>query len=91
MLILIVMKKFNFKGSGELLTREQLKNVIGGSGGYGGSGGCSTGYVLTCTTPNGTEDWCRSEPCGGANQLCQAIYPAYGSEVTGQCTVNIRP
>jgi hypothetical protein len=25
------MKKFNFKGSGELLTREQLKKVIGGN------------------------------------------------------------
>lgn len=32
------MKKLNFKGSGELLTREQMRTVTGGDG-YGGGDG----------------------------------------------------
>jgi hypothetical protein len=36
------MKKLNFKGIGEILSREQLKNVIGGDD-YGGSWSCRIG------------------------------------------------
>ncbi len=69
------MKKLKLKalelGSMELLTRAQLKNVLGGD--YGGdySQGCDekpcTGghQGSTCTTASGLEGKCNWEPCTG--------------------------
>jgi hypothetical protein len=55
----------------QVLSRSEMKNIKGGAG-----------LCLVCTTPNGTESWNRSDG-GDADAECQAIYPAYGSEVTG--------
>ena len=58
------MKKLKFKalalGAKELLTREQLKQVVGGNDGSSGSGGgsctfsfnCPDGSTISCTSPN---------------------------------------
>ncbi len=67
----------------DLLTREQMKSVFGGSG---GSSTCANGqWWLMCVTPGGYENWCRSSNSGNANTECQNIYPAYNpGDVTGQ-------
>jgi len=52
------MKKLKLRalelGASELLTREQLKNVMGGDGSGGGSGGSCQyfEYCYKCCTPN---------------------------------------
>jgi len=64
------------------LSREQMKNVMGGLLEPGGNCGENQTW-LVCTTPNGTETWCRSSSSGNASTACQAIYPAYGAVVYG--------
>ncbi|ARS40447.1 hypothetical protein CA265_12580 [Sphingobacteriaceae bacterium GW460-11-11-14-LB5] len=88
------MKKLSLKPNafkkGEVLTRAQLKKVMGGTG--SGIGNCQENYYLSCTTPGGKEDWCRSSISGDATAACNAIYPAYnGSGVSGEWGVIIRP
>jgi len=63
------MKKLKLKalelGVSELLTREQLKNVLGGDGSGGGSGGpgsCSDGCGPLVACPE-LSPYCRNSEC----------------------------
>lgn len=61
------------------LSRSEMKKLQGG-----GQGGCPGNYWwLVCSTPNGTESWCRSSNSGDANTICAGIYPAYNEGVSG--------
>ena len=65
--------------------KAEMKKVTGGNE--------FDGYTaLECHTPNGVEDWRRTH-CSDttATEDCRAIYPAYGSEVWGECVVVITP
>lgn len=67
-----------------------MKKVMGGNALVG----LCTGepYLLSCTTPNGSEDWCRSSISGDATEVCNGIYPAYhGEGVSGLWGVNVYP
>jgi len=64
------------------LSRDEMKKVIGGMNAPGGA--CAEDHTwLVCSTPNGTESWCRSSSSGNASNVCQSIYPAYGGSVSG--------
>lgn len=63
----VVMKKFNLKASGELLTREQMKRIIGGDGYGGGSGNCSE--VVSCKCLSGDPDG-TCNTTGGSGSTC---------------------
>jgi len=63
------MKKLKLKalnlGASEVLTREQLKNIMGGDGSGGGSGGpgsCSDGCGPTVACPVNSP-YCRDSEC----------------------------
>jgi hypothetical protein len=62
---------------GTILSRKDKRKIIGGS---------DCDIELCCTTPNGTECWRRSSISGSAGSVCQGIYPAYGSAVSGVWT-----
>jgi len=65
------MKKLKLKalelGANELLSREQLKNVLGGDGSGGGSGsGCWSSSCYKCCTPDlKTCGQCNTSGSGG--------------------------
>lgn len=73
------MKKLN------ILSKAEMKKVTGGDMPV-------NSQELVCTTPNGTESWKRPNCIeASATAECMAIYPAYGSSVTGTCVVVILP
>ena len=73
------MKKL--KSFGKVLSKSEQMRIMGG---YPPGGSCGENqYWLVCTTPNGTESWCRSSMSGNASDVCSGIYPAYGSSVSG--------
>lgn len=60
-----------------VLTREEMRNVKGGSMPVGG-------LCLYCWTPGGFESWCRTDTGSNAGSICEGIYPAYDeTEVSG--------
>lgn len=59
------------------LSRVEMKNVLAGS--YGGG----SALCCYCWTPGGFEAWCRSDIWNDCEDICQGIYPAYGSDVAG--------
>lgn len=67
----------------QTLSRSEMKNIMAGVDPNTPCGGEGGGLCLVCTTPNGTESWCRSAGGESADIECQAIYPAHGSNVTG--------
>jgi hypothetical protein len=61
------MKKLSLKmkGIGEMLTREQMKMVLGGDG-MGGNGACPTPTANNCSTNcpcTDHRDWCDNGLC----------------------------
>lgn len=75
------MKKLKFKalelGAQELLTREQLKQVMGGNDGSGGSGAGSCTYTKNCSS--------GSVSCTSATGDCSWIY-----DPTNTFTIGVR-
>lgn len=73
------MKKLKFKalelGAKELLTREQLKQVMGGNDGSDGSGAGSCTYTQTCAG--------GSISCTSATGDCQRIWDSTNSFTIG--------
>lgn len=66
------------------LTKEEMKRIMGGEMAPPPGGPCANGqFWLVCSTPNGTEQWCRNSDSGNASDACEAIYPAYGDQVSG--------
>ena len=84
------MKALNLSGA-KVLTRDQLKNVLGGGPfvqqtTIGGGGGNT---CLVCATPGGVGCWYHQNPSGDPTQACCDIYPAYCGQLTGnwgECT-----
>lgn len=71
------------------LSKDEMKKVLGGVMAPPPNQPCSTQYELVCTTPNGSESWCRTSESGNASDECRAIYPAYGDSVWGNWGVPI--
>lgn len=71
------------------LSKDEMKNIMGGLFDGGPGGNCGDNYELVCTTPNGSESWCRTSNAGNASDECRAIYPAYGDAVWGNYTQTI--
>lgn len=74
-----------------VLTREELKKVLGGDG-SGGGGGTT---CLVCATPGRVGCRYRQDPTGDPTEACCEIYPAYCGQLTGNwgectagCTMN---
>ncbi|MEP0460122.1 MAG: hypothetical protein ABJD55_01720 [Flavobacteriaceae bacterium] len=57
-----------------------MRNVKGGDPNHGCGPGGSGGLCLVCSTPGGTETWCRNDGGSSAVSECNAIYPAYNGE-----------
>lgn len=63
--------KIGVKGVKDTLSREELKQILGGvngSGGSGGSGGC-----VRCTTDSGMSSCYYTK--GSPEELCERVYP----------------
>jgi hypothetical protein len=71
--LLIAIKQSIKMYTEKTLTRDEMRNVIAGSG----------TSCLICHTPGGTEEWERSAE-GDPTEVCESIYPAYeDGEVSG--------
>ncbi|MEO8948263.1 MAG: hypothetical protein ABI308_07625 [Mucilaginibacter sp.] len=77
--------KLQLDGIKEMLSKDQMKKVIGGD--YGGGGGCATGGI--CWVYNGSN---HQGKCGHINSTCLCVTdigyytPSDGSSV---CWVNL--
>lgn len=67
----------------QILSRNEMRMVKGGDPNQPCGSGGSGGICVVCTTPGGTESWCRSDT-SDATSVCRGIYPAYGDEVSGE-------
>ncbi len=77
------MKKVN------LLSRAEMKKVLGGNG--EGTGEIGGNTELKCTTPGGTEYWRRACTQYNALSECNAIYPLHVGHITAECALILIP
>jgi len=60
------MKKINFANAQQVLSKKEMKNVLGGSGIYGGDCGTNPAYCSgNCTTSRVTPGTCKHIYLGG--------------------------